>query len=306
MTGRLVQSFALLIFLLSLSACAERYYFYTPSTIIDLTPSERGLGYEEVAFRSNDGTMLTGWFVPAHGKRHGTVAYFHGNNKNIAGHLRYVEWLPSHGYDVFLFDYRGYGKSEGKPTSGGVHEDCTAALNYLRGRQDVAMGRIIVMGQSLGGNCALRALADVPRSGIRAVIVEGAFASHREIARDKLTAYVFPVSIKNWLVDLLISNSFDAVNVLHKINDVPILVIHNVNDQIVPYRHAYLLKAANPAQTTIWSIPPGRHLDTFILHDEVWRSTLVQYLHSLDSSMALPTLRQDAMEIQPLEWSAPP
>lgn len=288
MISRKNRTLPILIFLLALSACAESHYFYTPSTVVDTTPLERGLAHEEVTFSSSDGTMLTGWFVPAQGERHGTVIHFHGNNKNIAGHLRYVEWLPSRGYDVFLFDYRGYGKSGGTPATTGVHDDCVAALNYLRGRHDIAEDRIIVFGQSLGGVCALGALTRVARTGIRAVIIEGAFASHREIARDKLAGYMLPRSFKNWLIDLLISDRYDAVSALPKFDDVPILVIHNVSDEVVPIRHAQLLLASNPANATLWLVPPGRHLDTFVLRGEAWRDALLQYLHTLDSSMALP------------------
>jgi uncharacterized protein len=277
--SRFLRYAAVLAATLTLNGCVERLYFYNPSTSRYATPQERGLSHEEIRFASADGTLLFGWFIPAHGKRLGTIAYFHGNTKNISGHLRYVEWLPDHGYDVFLFDYRGYGDSGGSPSPRGVHEDCVAAIAYLRSRADVDQEHIVVFGQSLGGNYALSALADMPRQGIRGVVVEGAFASHREIAHDKIAPYPLPDALSKWLVDLLITDSFDAVTALRRIDDVPVLLIHGSDDEVVPYRHAQLLLSANVLQRTLWTIPGGRHLDTFVYRQEPWRRLLIEYLN---------------------------
>jgi len=231
-----------------------------------------------VRFASVDGTQLNGWFIPARGKRHGTIAYFHGNTKNISGHLRYVEWLPDHGYDVFLFDYRGYGQSAGSPDPRGVHDDCVAALAYLRSRTDVDQERIVVFGQSLGGNYALSALADAPHRGIRAAVVEGAFASHREIAQDKMTGYPLPEALRSWLVQFLIGDRFDAFSALKRIDDIPVLLIHGSDDEVVPYRHAQLLYSIAQGQRELWTVPGGRHLDTFVYRQDPWRRRLIKYL----------------------------
>lgn len=278
---RRIPAVAAIALLLPLGGCVERYYFYAPDNVSYVTPVARGLAYEDVRFPSADGIMLSGWFLPAKGKRLGTVAYFHGNNKNISWHLRYVEWLPSYGYDVLLFDYRGYGRSEGIPTPRGVHDDCVAALTYLRNRPDIDTNRLVVFGQSLGGSYALSALASMPRTGILAAVVEGAFASHREIARDKIASYSLPEAIRHGIVDLMIGDAHDAVSALRSINDIPVLVIHNADDEVVPYRHAKLLHSANPSQTILWTVPAGRHLDTFVLRGDNWRQSLVRHLQSL-------------------------
>lgn len=268
---------------LPLHGCVEWLYFYNPNQVSYATPDARGLPHEEVRFASADGTRLYGWFIPARGKRHGTIAYFHGNTKNISGHLRYVEWLPDQGYDVFLFDYRGYGHSAGSPDPKGVHDDCMAALSYLRSRKDVDQGRIVVFGQSLGGNYALSALADGPRHGIRGAVIEGAFASHREIARDKISRYPLSESVGSWLVQLLIGNRFDALGAVERIDDIPVLLIHGSDDEVVPYRHAQLLFSAIRGQRTLWTIPGGRHLDTFVYRQDPWRQRLVDYLDTLNA-----------------------
>lgn len=261
-----------------ISGCVEWLYFYNPNQITYAAPEEHGLRREDVSFSSTDGTRLHGWFIPARGMRRGTIAYFHGNNKNISGHLRYVEWLPEHGYDVFLFDYRGYGESAGSPDPSGVHGDCTAALAYLRGRTDIDQERIFVLAQSLGGNYALSALADAERMGIRAVVIEGAFASHREIARDRISNYPLPETMRNWLVDMLIDDRYDALEALKRMGDTPLLIIHGSDDRVVPYRHAQLLFAAARGPKTLWTVPGGHHLDTFVYRQEPWRQRLIEYL----------------------------
>lgn len=268
----------LLAAVLPLAGCVEWLYYYRPNQLAYTTPEAQGLKHEEVNFTSADGTRLHGWFIPAQGKRRGTIAYFHGNSKNISGNLRYVQWLPARGYDVFLFDYRGYGESAGSPDPQGVHDDSVAALAYLRARRDVAQDRLIVLGQSLGGNYALSAVADSMRTGIRAVVIEGAFASHREIARDRAASYPLPEAMRNWLVDLLIGDHYDALEAVKQMDDVPLLLIHGSDDRIVPYRHAQLLFAAAHGPKTLWTVPGGHHLDTFVHRPEPWRDRLIEYL----------------------------
>lgn len=263
---------------LALSGCMERFYFYKPDRVEYFDPAASGLRHEPVRFTSTDGTLLAGWFVPSKVERRGTVIYFHGYNKNVSGHFRYVDWLPDNGYDVFTFDYRGYGASEGSPDPKGVHDDCVAALNYVRSRPDVDRERIVVFGQSLGGNYALSALAAVDRHGIRAVVIEGTFASHREIARDRAAGYPLPEAAGRWLADVLFGEHYDSVSALSRIDDVPLLLIHGDRDDFVQYRHAELLNSAAKGRHDLWTVQDGRHLDTFVYRKEPYRKRLLEYL----------------------------
>jgi len=109
---------SMFIFLLTLSLSCQGCVgglFYQPDRKIYDTPDRHGLKYEEVSFQSKDGTGLSGWFVPAVGKPKGTVIHFHGNAQNMTAHFGFVSWLPEQGFNLFVFDYRGYGKSAGKP-----------------------------------------------------------------------------------------------------------------------------------------------------------------------------------------------
>lgn len=261
-----------------LTGCVERYYFFVPDNVAYVSPKRYGLDYEEVQFSSTDGTRLHGWYVRAKGIRKGTILYFHGNSKNISGHLRYVEWLPAHGYDVFLFDYRGYGHSQGIPTPQGVHDDCIAALSYVRSRLNTDQADLIIFGQSLGGNYALDALASTASNDVKAVVIEGAFASHREIANDKVAVYPLPSFLRQGLVNFLINDTYDAITAIRALDTPSVLVIHGDQDEVVPYRHAELLIAASKGKAKLWKIPQGRHLDTFVHRGDTWRARLVQYL----------------------------
>lgn len=262
----------------ALCGCMESFFFYKTDQIAYFDPIVGGLRHETVRFKSSDGTLLSGWFVPSRAERRGTVVFFHGNNKNISGHFRYVDWLPASGYDVFTFDYRGYGASEGNPSPRGIHDDCLAALAYVRSRPDVDRERIFVFAQSLGGNYALSALANADRRGIRAAVIEGAFASHREIAQDRAPAYPLPEALGLWLADNLFDDRYDSVEAVARIDDVPLLFIHGDQDKVVEYRHAGLLNAAAKGRHELWTIPGGQHLDTFIRRQEPYRRKLLEYL----------------------------
>jgi uncharacterized protein len=185
-----VWSFARLLFLLStleLGACTGLLFY--PQHELVLTPDRVGLAYRDVWFEAADGTRLHGWLLPADMEAvRGvacTVLFLHGNAENISTHLASVRWLPGKGYNVFLFDYRGYGRSTGEPSLPGLHLDTEAALAAVFTMAEANPDRIVVVGQSLGGTIAITALARSAYSHrIRTLVTEGAFSSYRGIARE--------------------------------------------------------------------------------------------------------------------------
>jgi pimeloyl-ACP methyl ester carboxylesterase len=155
-----------------------------------LTPDRIGLPWRDVAFTTADGVRLHGWFLPASAPRQGSVLLLHGNAENISTHIASVAWLPGAGFDVLLFDYRGYGRSVGSPTLDGLHDDFAAALATLFALPEVDPRRVVVLGQSLGGALAITGLASSPRRrAVRALVVEGAFTSYRALAQEKLADF---------------------------------------------------------------------------------------------------------------------
>jgi alpha-beta hydrolase superfamily lysophospholipase len=136
---------------------------FQPLTDHLLTPDRIGLAWRDVAFTTADGVRLHGWFLPASAPRQGSVLFLHGNAENISTHIASVAWLPDAGFDVLLFDYRGYGRSAGRPSLDGLQRDFDAALGTLLAMPEVDPQRVVVFGQSLGGALAITALASSPR-----------------------------------------------------------------------------------------------------------------------------------------------
>jgi pimeloyl-ACP methyl ester carboxylesterase len=171
-----------------LAGCSmvENFFFY-PDAATYAQPAQFGLKHEDVFFRVPDGSRLHGWWLPAlRQPALGSVLHLHGNAANITNHLPLAAWLPQAGYDVLMFDYRGFGRSEGRPSLHGVVDDAAAALAELRKRAHTA-DRLVLFGQSLGGATALRLLAR-DAQGVRAAIIDSAFSSYRQIARDAAAA----------------------------------------------------------------------------------------------------------------------
>jgi len=232
--------------------------FYYPDSMLYDTPARAGLDYEKVFFDSADGTRLSGWFIPAAGLANprsakGTVVHFHGNAQNMTAHWNFVDWLPARGFNLFVFDYRGYGESNGKPEPKGVFEDSVAALEYVRSRPDVDGGRLLVFGQSLGGTTAIAAAGASPK-GVRAVAAEAPFYSYSKIANDH-----FPGAGR--LAESV--DRYSASEYVAALSPIPLLLLHGTADQVVPYPHspALLEKAGEPKRLV--TIEGGEHVDTF-------------------------------------------
>jgi len=251
--------------------------FYQPTPEIQITPQRLNYDYQEVSFKSLDGTRLNGWFIPGIGTILGTVILYHGNGANMGNHYASVYWLPNKGYNVFLFDYRGYGKSEGQPSRQGIQEDGVAALNYVRQREDVKPFPIIIFGQSLGGSVAVATVATQEKEGIGAVIVESSFTRYRKITREKLGSFWLSWPFQ-WPLSYLISDEFSTIDFIDRISPIPILIVQGDADPIIPVHHARDLFNAAREPKTLWIVPGGRHIDSFSnLHPD-FREKLINYL----------------------------
>lgn len=270
--------FSLILLALFLISCARvSQMFYYPDSTIYATPASKGLRFEEVTFPSRDGTMLSGWFLPALGEAQGTVIHFHGNAENMTSHFGFVDWLPAAGFNLFVFDYRGYGKSAGRPNRTGVYEDARAALVYLRSRRDIDPTRILALGQSLGGVQALVVVGSGERQGVRAVVADSSFYSYRRIVRDSIARMPFLSFIKTPLSLLLISDDLSPADYVGKIAPIPLLLIHGTADEVIPFRHAELLLARAGEPKSLWRVEGGNHTEAFIAPDSPYRRQLVEF-----------------------------
>jgi len=229
-------------------------HFYHPDQRSYANPAEDGYPYEDVRFQSADGTRLSGWFIPAQRKAAGTVVHFHGNARNMGSHYPYVSWLPAKGFNLFVFDYRGYGKSQGIPSREGVYEDSVAAVEYIKSRTDIDQGKLILFGQSLGGANAVCVLGKNKFDGVVGIAIDSSFSSYKSIAIDHVH-WLKPVAF------FMIGNKLSPKKYVGNLSPTPLLIIHGTNDEVVPYKHAErLFKKANEPKT-LWTIKDGQHID---------------------------------------------
>lgn len=236
--------------------------FYQP-TAAPTTPPPH-LAAENVWFRSADGTRLHGWFIPAaRGPRlAASVLHVHGNAGNIESHAWFSEFLPPAGFNVFIFDYRGYGRSAGRPRRRGpLIEDAIAALDALLARPEVEPRRIGMFGHSLGGAIGLNVMAKRPE--VRAAVIMSAFSSWREMAASAIGGG--PVS--RVLARLLIRDGARPDEAIARIER-PLLIIHGTGDAIVPVAFSRRL-ATRARHAAFVEVPGGDHNDMRDTHPEI-------------------------------------
>ena len=253
-----------------LAGCIERMFFY-PDSATYTTPAQLGVRAEDVQIVTADGSRLHGWFLPAVESVKGTVLHLHGNAANVSNHLPLVSWLPPRGYNVLMVDYRGFGRSQGKPSLDGIVDDAAAALAYLRTRPDVDSSKLIILGQSIGGATALRLLAR-DSAGIRLAVIDSAFASYRGIARDA-TAGSPLAPVAALTVGVLPGPDKDPLTALKSIR-IPLIFVHGARDSIIPAANSEKLPAA-ASGSQHWSVPDAMHIMA-LGQPGSWREKLVQ------------------------------
>lgn len=257
------------------SSCT--HLFYQPSRVLYLDPERIGLKEQDIDFESKDGTKLHGWFFQTKGKVKGTIIQFHGNAQNITSHYVSLIWLVDNGYNLFTFDYRGYGLSEGEPDQEKIYEDALAALERGAELKDKnGGGRYIAYGQSLGGNILLRALVDSSvKDNVGFVVQDSTFASYQDIAFNRVASVWFLIPFSP-LSYLFVSDKMASAKVLHKI-DWPTLVIVGQKDEVIPQKFGKeIFKKIPTEKKWLWKIPEGRHIDVFHRDNGLYRKKFLE------------------------------
>ncbi len=217
----------------------SKFFFY-PDKAYYYNPMMGFLDKKDVFFESMDGTPLHGWYVFSEtNSPKAVVVFFHGNAENISTYINSIYWLVKEGYDVFMFDYRGYGISQGEPSLDGIHKDGIAAIKkaYEIGR----VKNLIIFGQSLGAAVSVYCTANTEyKDSIKALILDSAFADYKLIVRDSLRDifFLYPFS---FIVPLFIDNSYSPLVWINKVEPVPVIFVHGKSDSIVPYEHTLML-----------------------------------------------------------------
>lgn len=273
-------AFLSLAVLLLLSGCSGLLYypdnqrqFYDPKTI--------GYAPENVLFTDAAQRKLHGWWFPAKKTPiKATIIFFHGNAENLTSHFLQLAWISDEHYNLFVFDYPGYGRSAGKPTPRSSLESGHAAVDWVKSRL-ADDSPVIIYGQSLGGNIALRTAIDKKDAiNLKLVVADSTFDSFQHIARVKLSHHwlTWPLQPLSYL---LLSDRWAPGN-LAALSPVPVLVIRGQRDTTVEplFGERIFEKLAHPK--TLWTIPDGRHIDVFWGHDHRYRDKFLTFLDQLN------------------------
>ncbi|MGM0597987.1 MAG: alpha/beta hydrolase [Myxococcota bacterium] len=215
------------------------YYYqnnllYYPESGIAATPENYGLDWENIYFETADHIKLNGWFLPGKNSEE-VILLSHGNAGNISNRLPLLRLLNTLGINIFIYDYRGYGRNEGSPGEAGLYLDIEAAFSYLQETKNFKPKQIILMGRSLGGGVTGHLAA---RERVKGVILESTFTSVPNLAADLY--WFLPVR-------QLCKNNFATINKVARIKS-PLLIIHSREDELIPFEHGQKLfeKATEP------------------------------------------------------------
>ena len=244
---------------------SQEKFLYFPSKEIDATPDEINLPYEEVFFHAADGTKLWGWFIEKENSI-GTILYCHGNGGNITHRLDSINIFHRLQLQTFIFDYRGYGKSEGSPSEKGTYLDVEAAWKYLTEEKKISPDRIFVFGRSMGGPIAAYiAFQKKPK----ALVLESTFTSVPDLAKE-----LYPFMP----VRLLARIEYPTQKYLTQIQ-CPVLISHSKDDEVVPYSHGKkLFDLAKEPKNFMEMI--GGHNDGFLFMGKAYWKKWKDFLDS--------------------------
>ncbi len=223
----MIAAYGALLLILYFSQSRLLYYPSLPSRVIMATPDQVGLNFETIALTTDDGIILHGWFLPLE-KPRATLLFFHGNAGNISHRLDSLEIFHRLGLAVLIFDYRGFGRSEGRPTEAGNYRDAEAAWRLLTEQKKIPPEDILLFGRSLGAAVAARLASSYPARGL---ILESAFTSVPDMAAD-----LYPLFPVRWLSRF----QFDTRAYLESVT-CPVLVVHSPDDEIIPFKHGQQL-----------------------------------------------------------------
>lgn len=239
---------------------------YHPSSSIYQTPADHGMDYEEVWLDTDDGERIHGWFVKADNPK-GTLLFFHGNAGNNADRVQSIEQFISIGVNVFIIDYRGYGKSSGSPSEEGLYEDARTAMRYLTDEREIPFFEIVIFGRSLGGAVAAW-LAEQERAA--GLILESSFTSLVDMG----------ISAYPWLpVRWLLTDRYKTIDRMENL-DLPVLIAHSPSDGVVPYEQGeQLYNAAN--QPKEWLEMQGDHGGGWIATGQHYLNRMEEFINSV-------------------------
>jgi fermentation-respiration switch protein FrsA (DUF1100 family) len=226
---------------------------------------QKQAGAEDVWLRTDDGVKLHGWWASATNSKLATL-FLHGNAGNVTHRIRHIRAVTAAGSSILVIDYRGYGKSEGRPSERGLYLDARAGWKYLIAR-GYPPERIVIHGESLGSAVAVE-LAAVNRCG--GVVLDAPFTSAKDVARTVLP-FLGPALI--W--------SFDSTSRIRSVHS-PILVIHGDQDEVIPFELGRKLFEMAPEPKALWRVEQAGHNDILEVAGPAYSDRLAAFYNSLN------------------------
>lgn len=205
---------------------AQKRLIFHPFPEIEATPEALDMKFEDLMLRTEDGVNINAWYVPAE-KADLTILFCHGNAGNLSNRLDSIKVFHELGFNVLIFDYRGYGRSEGAISERGLYADSMAAWSWLVDERGIQPGKIVLVGRSLGGAVASWLAGKMKP---RALVLESAFASIPDMGADMYPIFPirmlarFKLATKKYLPDVAC----------------PVMIMHSPTDEIVPFKHGKL------------------------------------------------------------------
>ncbi len=271
---RRVPPFLLVLLVLFFAGC-NSLFFYPQKQEKD-NPLARQFSPDDIYFKTPDGITLHGWLFEAGPQPLGTILVLHGNAENLSTHVNSVLWLVKEGFNLFIIDYRGYGRSDGEPSLKGVHVDAEEALKTVLNMPQVKGGRVVVLGQSIGGAIGVYTVAHFPhKDRIAALVIDSAFSGYRLIAREKLGDFFLTWPFQ-YPLSYFFNDDYSALRWIKKVAPVPVLIMHSAQDPVVPPHHSSMLYEEALMPKDIWETPVPGHIMAFA--DEGVRKKFVRYL----------------------------
>jgi len=275
---------------LFLSACSN--FLFVPLKPMPLTPDVADILYEDIYLDTADGLKLHGWKLHAEPVRldeegadesamnqkiAGSILFFHGNGDNVSSQLPNTFWLTKEGYDLYVFDYREYGLSQGEAELDATINDMELMLAYVVNRLP-ADEKLIVMGHSLGGAMAIHTVAhSAYRDRIETLITIEAFSDYQDVTQDILSTswLLWPLQ---WPLSFTVDNSYRPLDSIGLISPIPLLIIHSESDEMIEMYHADRLYDAAKSPKYLKLID-SNHSNIFIKSAN--RNVLLEYLSVL-------------------------
>lgn len=268
----MLQRAVFLFVLASLTGCTS--FLFQPQRVHFMSPDVVGVEYDDIVIKGSDETLLHGWKLLAEENTNGSVLFFHGNAENISTHFTNVHWLAKEGFDVYLFDYRGYGKSRGTAQLDAIIADMEPMIAYAV-KQIPEDEKLAVVGHSLGGSLAIYGVAKTEYADrIKLLVTVESFSDYHHAVQDVLSLNWF-TWLFQWPLSFTVDNTYRPIDVVGEVSPVPLVLVHSTQDRILPYYHAEALYEAAEEPKKLVSVE-GAHIHVFNLSEN--RRVLLEHL----------------------------